>query len=356
MSASTVPIPSAEPLHEPTFAAAWFELRCLLRWGFRRWPLAVILCLLTGFAVGRKVFKSAPSYRSTVTIQVKANHAFADGAPPSAHELTLFIMGVALADTQLIELAEQLGYDLGPMRDGKPVDLQEFRDAIAMVVFYDTMPDRFYTETRIGIRFTGGDPEGALKGARTIAEHVVAFQNKGRFQNVDLEQELALETELGLSLRLKQVESELSRLKLQYSGPGGVVAGEHAARAVALENEVEQLQDLLKHASKSTQQSVLRGDFERDASGLGYEIVDRGALAPPARMTQIEKATIAGLVTGLGAFPLMVVILGAFSFRVYDSDSLRRLGLRSFGHAFADRPSLGCMVERQAMKRGRQHE
>jgi hypothetical protein len=337
---------------EPTFAAAIYELRCLLRWGVRRWPWAAFLSVLVAFAIGNKVFKSAPTYHSTVTIEVKANHAFSEGAPPSAHELTLFIMGVALADTHLIELAKTLGYDLGPTRDGKPVDLEEFRDAIGMLVFYDTTPDGFYTNTRIGLRFTGGTPDGALKGARTVAEHVVAFQNQGRFENVELERELALQTELGLSIRLEQVEADLARLRLQYAGPTGVVGGEHVAKAMALTNEADQLQELLKEASKNTQQRVLRGDFERDASGLGYEIVDRGTLAPPTRLSQVEKASLVGGACAVCAFPVMILMLGAFSFRLYDQDSLRRLGLRSFGHAFADRSKAGCMIERLLMKRG----
>lgn len=330
---------------EPTFADALRELKCLLRWGLRRWPVAILLSLLAAFGVGYKLYKRAPSYLSTVVIDVKTNNVFSDGPPPSTRELTKYIMGIALADTYLVELAEKLGYDLGPTMGGKPVDLYLFRDAIRLSVYYDTPPNTMYTHTRIGLRFSGGSPETALNGARLLAEHVVSFQNRNRLKGLEMEREVALETELGIAQRVKEREAELARVTLEQSTVGA--GSDYSARLMALQNEVAQLRELQETITRRTSQSLLRGDFERDASGLGYEIVDRGHLAPPKRFSQMDIALIAGLFVWLAAFPVFVLALGALSFRVYDQDSLRRLGLAYFGQGYVATPGLQSMVERQ---------
>lgn len=332
---------------EPTFGDALRELSCLLRWGLRKWKLAILLSLLAAFVVGYKIHKRAPSYMSTVDIDVKANNVFYDGPPPSTRELTKYIMGIALADTYLVEIAEKLGYDLGPTIGGKPVDLYLFRDAIRISVYYDTPPNTMYTHTRIGLRFSGGSPESALNGARLLAEQVVSFQNRNRLQGLEVERELALETELGIAQRVKEREAELARVTLEQPAVG--VSSEYAAKLRALQSEVTQLRELQQSITRRTSQSLLRGDFERDASGLGYEIVDRGHLAPPKRLSQLDTALIVGVFVWLAAFPVFVLALGALSFRVYDQDSLRRLGLAYFGQGYVASPGLQSMVERRSV-------
>lgn len=336
---------------EPTFADAWHEVRCLVRWGLLHWKLAIVLSVLAAVGVGFKIYRRAPTYFSTVIIDVKANNLFTDGPPPSNRELTRFIMGVALADTYLIELAEKLGYDLGPSQGGKPVDLELFRDSIGLSVYYDPAPETLYTHTRIGLRFGAGEPEKALTGARTLAEHVVNFQNRNRMKGLEMERELALETELGISQRLEERETELARVRLEQSLALGAAAAEHSAKVLSLQNEVEKLRELLDATTRRTSQSVLRGDFERDASSLGYEIVDRGQLAPPRRLSQLDTASIAAGLTMLGVFPVFLLALGGLSFRAYDKDSLRRLGLACFGEGYVATPGLQSMVERRGVNR-----
>lgn len=346
--ASEVARPFAEK--EPTFADAWHEVRCLVRWGVRHWKLAILLSVLAAFAVGFKIYRRAPTYYSTVIIDVKANNVFSDGPPPSSRELTRFIMGVALADTYLIELAEELGYDLGPTQGGKPVDLEMFRDSIGLSVYYDPAPASLYTHTRIGLRFGAGDPEKALIGARTLAEHVVNFQNRNRIKGLEMERELALETELGMAQRLEVREAELARAKLEQSLAFGGNGGP-SSKVIALQNEVDKLRELLDASTRRTSQSVLRGDFERDASGLGYEIVDRGHAAPPRRLSQLDTALIVGGLTIFGVFPVFLLGLGGLSFKAYDKDSLRRLGLTCFGEGYVATPGLQSMVERRSGNR-----
>lgn len=339
----------AEP-REPTFDDALRELSCLLRWGLRKWKLAILLSLVAAFGVGYKIYKRAPSYLSTVDIDVKTSNVFSDGPPPSTRELTKYIMGIALADTYLVELAEKLGYDLGPTIGGKPVDLYLFRDAIRLSVYYDNPPNTMYTHTRIGLRFAGGTPETALKGARLLAEHVVSFQNRNRLKGLEMEREVALETELGVAERVKEREAELARVTLEQSTVG--TGSDYSAKLNALQNEVAQLRELQTAITRRTSQSLLRGDFERDASSLGYEIVDRGTLAPPKRLSQLDTALIVGLFVWLAAFPVFVLALGALTFRVYDQDSLRRLGLAYFGQGYVATPGLQSMVERRVIPRG----
>lgn len=341
----------AAPAREPTFADAWYELQCLARWGLRHWKLATLLSVVVALGVGFKIYRRPPAYVSTVVIDVKENNVFADGPPPSTRELTRFIMGVALADTYLIELAERLGYDLGPTQGGKPVDLEQFRDAIGVSVYYDPAPNSLYTHTRIGLKFSGRDPEKALTGARALAEHVVSFQNRHRLKGMEMQRELAQETELGLSLLLTDREAELARASLEQSVGRSSTANEPASKVAALQNEVTQLRELQNAATQRTFQSVLRGDFERDASALGYEIVDRGHLAPPNRLSRRDVAIIAIVATLLGSLPVVVLALGGLSFRVYDKDSLRRLGLVSFGQGFVGSLESQSVVERRRVNR-----
>lgn len=336
---------------DPTAADAIRELRCLVRWGLRNWKLAVILSLFAAGAIAVKVYKRPPRYTSTVIIDVRDSQAFSEGAPPSSRELTKFIMGVALADTQLIEIAEKLGYDLGPTIGGKPIDLEMFRDAIGLGIYYDAAPQTMYIKTRIGLRFTAAEPDRSLAGARALAEHIVSFQNRGRKEDAALQHEMALENELGIGQRLQRAEAGLMRLMLERTQAPPASSAELTAKIVALQNEVEQLREMQDSAAKRTHQSVLRGDFERDASGLGYEIVDRGHLPPPNRLTQLDTAVIAGVAIFLGLLPVWVLALGGLTFRVYDRDSLRRLGLVYFGQGYVATPQEHSMLSRSRLHR-----
>jgi len=337
---------------EPTFADAWYELQCIVRWGRRRWKLALLLSLLVAAGAGLFIYRRTPLYVSTVVIDVEENNVFNEGPPPSTRELTRYIMGIALADTHLVELADKIGVALGPAQGGKPMGLDLFRDSIGVSVYYETAPSTLYTHTRIGLRYAAKDPESALKGARMLAEHVVTFQNRNRVTNLELGRELALQTEAGIAQRLKESEAELARIRLQGPAPG-VAAADYAARLHYLQNEVLQLTELQEAATRNASQSVLRTEFERDASGLGYEIVDRGHLAPPRRLSQVDVALIVALFTLVGALPVVGLALGGLSFRAHDGDSLRRLGLTCFGQGYVTAPRLQSMLERRNVKRRR---
>ncbi len=335
---------------EPTFADAWDELQCLVRWGRRRWKLAVFLSILAAVAAGFVVYRRVPLYTSTVVIDVEESNAFNVGPPPSTRELTRYIMGVALADTYLVELADKVGVRLGLTQGGKPMGLDLFRDSIRISVYYETSPNSLYTHTRIGLMFAAKEPEKALHGARILAEHVVSFQNRNRTAGLEMERELALETQAGISQRLKEREAELARIRLESPAPGPGAA-DYSARLHYLENEVAQLSALQEAANRNASQSVLRRDFERDASSLGYEIVDRGHLAPPRRFSQLDLATLVALTTLFGVLPVVGLALGGLSFRAYDGDSLRRLGLGCFGQGYVANPGFQSMLERRSVKR-----
>jgi hypothetical protein len=319
---------------EPNLDTALLELRCIVRWGLRNWMLAVLLALVGAGGLGFLAYRKAPMFTSKVIIDVRTTYD-EDEPPPSAREVKQYIDSVVLSDSALTELVRPLGFNPRDLELFRALTLSKIRDSIGISIDHESPVRADQVKTRLSISFSAKSAEGALNGSRALADHIVAFQNKVRVVGGRLEEEVGERSEDELNTRLSESERRLASLTLQLAGAKPTDAFELRMKINQAQVEVEQLTNALDRVSRRTRKVALRNNFERDMSGAGYVIVDRGQLPPPKRISQTERAVIAGIAGFFGLFVGLVLVIGGLSFRVYDADSLRRLGLRSIGEVKA---------------------
>lgn len=319
-----------EGSREPNFQTAWLELRCILRWGLRNWVLALVLALLGGAAIGFMAYRKQPLFTAKVIIDVRTPYD-EDEPPPSGREVRQYIGSAVLSDVALAELAGQLGYEPRDVELFRTLTLSKIRDAIGVSVDHESPVRSEQVKTRLSISFMAITPERALNGARVLGDYIVEFQNKLRVAGGRMEEEMGERSAEGLSVRLQEAERRLGALRLQLENASPHESFELRMKINEAQVEADQLSQALDRVSRRTRKVVLRNNFERDMSGAGYAIVDRGQLPPPKRLSQVEKGVVAAIAGFFGLFGGLVLVLGGLSFRVYDADSLRRLGLKAIG-------------------------
>lgn len=323
------PMPVSDA-REPNFQTAWLELRCILRWGLRNWVLALILALLGGAAIGFLAYRKQPLFTAKVVIDVRTSYD-EDEPPPSGREVRQYIGSAVLSDVALADLAGPLGYEPRDVELFRTLTLSKIRDAIGVSVDHESPVRSEQVKTRLSISFMAITPDRALNGARVLGDYIVDFQNKVRVAGGRIEEEMGERSAEALSARLQEAERRLGALTLQLGSAAPQEAFELRMKINEAQVETHQLSQALDRVSRRTRKVVLRNNFERDMSGAGYAIVDRGHLPPPKRLSQAEKGVVAAIAGFFGLFVGLVLVLGGLSFRVYDADSLRRLGLKAIG-------------------------
>jgi hypothetical protein len=319
-----------DDVREPNFQTAWLELKCILRWGLRNWGMALVLSVLGSLAIGFLAYRKPPQFTAKVIIDVRTSYD-EDEPPPSGREVRQYIGSAVLSDVALAELAGPLGYNPRDVELFRTLTLAKIRDAIGISVDHESPVRSEQVKTRLSISFVAITPERALNGARVLGDYIVEFQNKLRVAGGRIEEEMGERSAEALSVRLQEAERRLGSLRLQLDHASPQESFELRMKINEAQVEAEQLSRALDRVSQRTRKVVLRNNFERDMSGAGYAIVDRGHLPPPKRLGQVGKAVVASVAGLFGLFGGLVLVLGGLSFRVYDADSLRRLGLKAIG-------------------------
>jgi hypothetical protein len=203
---------------------------------------------------------------------------------------------------------------------------------------------------RIAVSYAGSDPELSLRVVRYLGQVIENSQQVERQvsagsvahsvrEGVDL-----LRTEV---LRLRRREAEL-RSELQAGGDTMAVGVElQRIRASILRIDG----DLTIYEAKANSFN-LRSDFEEQARGLRFQMVDPGQLAE-VLLTSYQRVGVYTCCIFLFLLPLVSLAIGSFDSRARDSDGLRRIGLTSLGEVppFAGM-GLGAWASREVASRG----
>ena len=318
------------------WAHAKLEIRCVTNRLRRRWPVVLTLAILATLLLVGHQSRKPQLYRSRVLMRVSETDFDPNSAPPTSRQLRNYLSDTALSRGVLLAVMEQ--YKISPKgrRQNEALALEEFRDLIRIQVHQNHFgrarrrndPPR---SARISIDYRGDDSETTLAVVRDLGDLVVSHQTTER-------QEAAKQTATWAGNMMSGVRDELYRtrgkevkLRLQLRN---LQAREKAAIQVQLHrllfviDELERRVDLFAERSGRLQ---LRRDFEGEAAGMRFEMVDRGRQSMPM-FSKGQRLFMLGTVAFFMVFPGVTLAFGVFDTRLRDVDSLRRLGIEPFGH------------------------
>lgn len=320
---------------EPGWADVKRELRCIRSRLRVRWHVAL---LLTIFVVAVGTFRRARkqrTFQSTIVMRVTEDDFDSNTAPPTSNQLQSHLAEVALSRRTLFALIKENGlyadeYDLDPN-----LALEMMRDDIELEVVSNYFARERYREdpprsARIALSYVGRDPEQALSVARQLGRTIEAQEQSSRRRYARSAAEGAEEIADGLRKRLMAAQQRSSQLKLdlpQLQGVERLMAGRVQRR---LEAEIGDLSREIELYEQRRSNYSMRQEFEGQAMGLSFEVVDAGR---PAKvlLTNQQRLTVFASLAFFFVLPISVIFVGTFDARVRDKDGLRRIGLKPFG-------------------------
>lgn len=321
---------------EPGWSDAKQELRCVytrlrVRW---RWAL-LITCCVTLLGVGYRARKQR-TFQSTIVMRVTEVDLDMSTAPPTSNQLQSHLSEVALSRRALFKLIEDNKLYPSEYKIDPNLALEKFREDTELYVVSNYFSRERYSEdpprsARIAITYTGVDPEQALSVVRQLGKQVEAEQQTSR-QSISLEAAHTSEQALDI-LRGQLLQSRRREAVLKLDLPR-LVGEEQEAAKLELNRLAGQINDLQQNIKIHTNRGTdfqLRSEFEGEAMGLRFEVVDPGKQAR-VLLTNREALAIFAVTCFILVFPVAVVGVGTFDSRVRDVNSLRRLGLEPFGH------------------------
>ncbi|MEZ4369893.1 MAG: hypothetical protein R3B07_03680 [Polyangiaceae bacterium] len=321
---------------EPGWADAKQELRCVYARLRVRWKLALLItCVITVLGIGYRARKQR-TFESTVVMRVTEVDLDMSTAPPTSNQLQQHLSEVALSRRVLLKLINDNKLYPSEYHIDPNLAIERFREDIELYVVSNYFARERYSEdpprsARIAITYIGVDPEQTLAVVRQLGKQVETEQQGAR-QSVSLEAAHTAEQALDiLRAQLLKARQREATLKLDLPRLEGSEQEESKLELIRLASQIEELQRNIKIHTERGTDFELRSQFEGEAMGLRFEVVDPGKQSRVI-LTNREVLAIFGISCFLFVFPVAAVGVGTFDSRVRDVNSLKRLGLEPFGH------------------------
>ena len=341
--------------NEPGWADAMREIRCVRRRSRQRWPLVLLVTsLLTGSAAFR-VSQQQRSFQSTVVMREFEENFDADTAPPTSSQLEQYIMDVSLSRHALLAVIDKFGLYNRQFKLDPTLAVETMREAIELDVV-----ENYFTPSgtgedparsaRIAVSYSGSDPELALRVVRYLGQIIENKQQIERQASADFAARSVSDgVELLRSELLRLQRHEAALRSGQQVGEDLIAAGVESQRIRASILRIGG--DMSIYEAKANL-FHLRSDFEEQARGLRFQLVDPGQVAEVA-LTDHQRVVLYSCCVFLFLLPLVGLAIGSFDSRARDSDGLRRIGLTTLGEV----PSFvgmecGAWASRELERRG----
>jgi hypothetical protein len=322
---------------EPGLREAAQELRWMGRRARRRWP--TILGLSVAVAAGLTLMqaRSPRRFTSRMTLRVLETDFDPQTTPPTSDQLTQYLRDVALSRRALLDTIVQ--YDLYPdeYRLDPSLALERMREDVEIEIgsnyfALERQPDAPVRSARLAIAYTGRDPEVSLRVVQHLSQLAEAGQRQSR-------QAAARAQAAAAERRVDRARHDLLWARTELAKTESDLA--HTADPVQrsllfltqrrMQNEVDQTQEQVRGFDAIADRWRLRSDFESQASGIRFEIVDPGR---PARLrwSDSQRLLLTAVLGWLVGLPVLAMGIVAFDPRVWDARTVRRLGLEPIGH------------------------
>jgi hypothetical protein len=318
------------------------ELSRLRRRALRR---PIITFFLAAFAAAIAVLNTARKPR-TFTARVvfrvaEKDVAVGGGSPRPKSNLREYVWDAAFSTERLMGVVKKHNLYMSAMRLDPSLALEAMRDDIDVDVFRnyfleERTEDSAPPTARLVITYTSVDAELALLIARELGDIVIDYEAQNRreltqFAVQDAEQIVKQE-----QAQLTHLTERISDAQLRLETARPVDRPSIQAEVSGLYRSIPAAESRVKQAQTQARNLRLRAAFERNQSGLQFELIDAASVSGIQR-SQLSQLILVGALALLFALPLAARAVGAFDSRVYDGDDASRLGLKVLGHVPAFR-------------------
>ena len=314
---------------EPGWSALRAELAVVRRRMRQRWVLTALCALfVTAAVVGWKA-RQNPSYRAAIVIRLVEDGFDEETRPPSSRDITQYLYDIALSRPTLLSVIDD--HELYPEQRFDPTwAIESMKDDIDITVVSNYFSPETYIENpvreaRVVIGYTAREPLKALEVARQLGELIAERETEVRRRIAELTARAGADAKSALRNALIMARRDHIVLQMRRDKtPLDIV------QIRRLEEEIKALDAELKLMSLTAEELSLRGELEQRSLGLRFEMVDEGRL-PERRLSRGQSLSLLGLLVFFLSLPVVGVGVMALDTRIYDEDSLRRLGIASLG-------------------------
>jgi len=340
---------------EPGWADALREMRCARRHSCQRWPLVLLITsLLTGLLTFR-VSQRQRSFQSTIVMRVFEQSFDPDTLPATSSQLEQYITDVSLSRHALLAVIGEFGLYGKQLKLDANLAVETMREAIEIDVVENYFAPSGTGEdparsARIAVNYSAADPELALRVVRYLGR---VIENKQQVERQTTAIAAARRASSGVELlrfELLRLQRRQADLRFRHQvGEESMAAEVEAQRIRASILRIDG--DMGIYEAKATE-FQLRSDFEEQARGLRFQLVDSGQIAE-VTLTDNQRIVFYACCAFLFFLPLVGLAIGSFDSRVRDGDGLRRIGLFALGEVPRfEGMECGAWAAREAARRG----
>ena len=331
------------------------EIRCARRRSCRRWPLLLLITsLLTGL-VALRLSQRQRSFQSTIVMRVFEQSFDPETVPPTSNQLAQYITDVSLSRHTLLAAIGEFGLYDRQLKLDPNLAVETMREAIEIDVV-----ENYFTPSgtgedparsaRIAVSYSGSDPELALRVVRYLGRVIEDKQQVER-------QTSAVSAARGVSNGVELLRLELLRLQrreaeLRFGQQTGEVSMVAEVESQRIRSIIQRIGGDMSIYEAKANVFQLRSDFEEQARGLRFQLVDPGQVAEVS-LTDNQRVALYACCVFLFLLPLVGLAIGSFDSRARDGDGLRRIGLLALGEVPSfEGMNCGAWASREAARRG----
>ncbi len=322
--------------HEATFAYARSEARRLVKRARRRiWLAIVVATLACGGYSALKILRPKP-YEAQLTLRIVEADFDLTAAVRPPREYLNYVWSVFLASPRLRAVIEE--HDLYPQKWERAPQLaiEAFRDDLDVVVWRNYFLEEHYGDdlearsARVSIAWKDKDPTRVLEVVRALGQIIIEAQAEDRRQQFELAQGDLAQANVFASDRLLALQRQVARKRIELERARGERRTRLEVELLSLTEEEKLLGKRADEMGSARTRFEITAAWERERSGIRFELVDPGFVLPPSGAGPIGTALIAlGIFFGSGL--LAALLLGSLEVRIDRADDVRRLGLDVVG-------------------------
>jgi len=306
----------------PLAAQGLSELGRLVRRATPRWPIvALITALVAGLAGFRAVSRPSEFSAEVVLRMVQApEHRIA----MSTDQLRDHIWEEVFTGPRLLGVIRQ--YNLSPRWVDKDPSFAvgEFRDAIKVTIFQNDLISgaEIRHSARVGIGFRTGLRQLALPVTRALAELLIDSQGKQRRATLQAQLDSANQAVKSATVQANDLRKATGNTQAETE-PGGTPVGVTIA---ALRGAEERL----RNAQTQAVAAAYRLRAATEGQAVRFEEVNPGR-EPPLPQSPAMTMLLAVLIAAAVAFPVCLLLVGAFDPYLAGGDDAVRAGIPVLG-------------------------
>jgi len=311
---------------EPPLPTAFFEEArgCFRRARPRRLQLFA-LAALVGMAVGGWIWKVGVPVEGWVVLRAVENHTREGESSSTSRELRRYLTEAVFSREALLEALRKEARWKDRADRLTPERIDEIREDIGVDIqgntfIEDRAPGDPPRSMRLRVSWRAND--GAE--AQAMAEMLVGMVTRAQAQKLAEEDERARgATEAAVAQARRMVDRLLEEKRVLEAVPTPP-----ALAVLALQRQLKSAQDLLAQA----QTEAVRVGITRHADGeepWRFSVLDRPS--PWVPTSAKLRAIVVAIFTTLGGYPLLLLLMGAFSWRLAEVQDAEKLGFAVLG-------------------------